>query len=39
MSKTRRKMSRKRSQRMFKKSAGASKFNVAPPLMRGGVRL
>jgi len=33
------KVNKKRSKKMFRKSAGASKLNVKPPMMRGGVRL
>jgi len=35
----RKKVGKKYSKKLFRRTAGASKINVAPPMMRGGVRL
>lgn len=37
--KMRKRLSRGRSKRLFRRTAGASKLNIQPPVMRGGVRL
>lgn len=35
----RKRVSKSKSKKIFRRSAGVSKFNLNPPMMRGGVRL